>query len=74
MPEGPMNIEPVHTDVEVETNIDPAEAVEKQQTGLTDVPADATAVPAGTGTVHFPTPQPRLYPGGQRTLKALRGQ
>ena len=66
MPEGPMNIDPKPLDLEVETNIDAAESVEKQKTGLTDIP------PASE-TVNFPTPAPRLYAGGQKTLNALKG-
>ncbi len=66
MPEGPMNIEPKPLDLEVETTIDAAESVEKQQTGLTDIPPGTTA--------HFPTHAPRLYAGGQKTLNALKGR
>lgn len=58
--------------IEVETTNDAAENVEKQKTGLTDLATDAEAIPAGQ-SVHFPQHQPRLYPGGQATLKALRG-
>ena len=65
MPEGPMNIEPKPLDLEVETNIDAAESVEKQQTGLTDIDPGST--------VNFPVHQPRLYAGGQKTLNALKG-
>jgi hypothetical protein len=61
-----MNIEPKPLDLEVETNIDPDEAVEKQQTGLTDIAPGTTA--------HFPAHAPRLFAGGQRTLNALRGK
>jgi hypothetical protein len=64
MVEGPMNIDPKPLDLEVETNIDAAESVEKQQTGLTDVDPGTLA--------HFPTHAPRLHAGGQRTLNALR--
>ena len=66
MPEGPMNIEH-EAHIDVETTYDEAEAVEKQKTGLADIPPTAE-------TVHFPTPQPRLTQGGQKTLNALRGQ
>lgn len=69
-----MNIDPVPSEIDVQTTIDVVEAVKKQQTGLTDVPPDATDIPAGTNTVNFPTPTPRLYAGGQRTLNALRGK
>lgn len=61
-----MNIEPRPIEVEVETAIDTDAAVEAQKTGLTDI-APGTAA-------HFPTPKPRLSAGGQKTLKALRGQ
>ena len=64
MPEGPINVE--HEAVlDVETTYNEAEAVEKQKTGLADIPPTAEAV-------HFPTPQPRLTSGGQKTLNALR--
>jgi len=59
-----MNIDPKPVELEVETNIDAAESVEKQQTGLTDIDPGATA--------HFPAHAPRLYAGGQKTLNALR--
>lgn len=72
MPEGPMNIEPKPVEVEVETTNVAADNVAKQQTGLTDLPVEAEAVPAGTVT-HFPTHAPRLYAGGQKTLNALKG-
>jgi hypothetical protein len=58
--------------IEVETTNVAEENIEKQKTGLTDVGPEAEAIPAGQ-TVHFPTPKPRLYPGGQATLNALRG-
>lgn len=65
MPEGPINVEPEQAAViDVETTYDEAEAVEKQKTGLTDIPPGTTA--------HFPTPAPRLTNGGQKTLNALR--
>jgi hypothetical protein len=75
MPEGPMNInvEPKAVEVEVETTNVAEDNVAKQQTGLTDLGKDTEAVPAGQG-VHFPQHTPRLLPGGQATLKALRGQ
>lgn len=72
MPEGPMNIEPRPLELEVETTSTAADNVAKQETGLTDVPTDTVAVPAGQ-TAHFPQHAPRLYAGGQATLKALRG-
>lgn len=63
MPEGPINVEH-EAHIDVETTYDEAEAVEKQKTGLTDIPPGTTA--------HFPTPAPRLTSGGQKTLNALR--
>lgn len=72
MPEGPMNIEPKPVEMDVETTNVASDNVAKQQTGLTDLPVEAEAVPAGT-TAHFPTHAPRLYAGGQKTLNALKG-
>jgi hypothetical protein len=73
MVEGPMNIRPNTVEVEVETTQDAAENVAKQQTGLTDVPADAEQAGVSNQS-HFPTQQPRLTATAQKTLRALQGR
>ncbi len=67
-----MEPESTSENTEAETTL-AEDSIAKQQPGLADLAAGAEAVPAGT-VMHFPTRAPRLYAGGQSTLKALRGQ
>ena len=68
-----MNIRPNTFEAEVETTQDAGENVAKQQTGLTDVPADADEAGV-SNAAHFPTQQPRLTATAQKTLRALQGR
>lgn len=58
--------------IEVETTQSAEEHVAVQKTGLEDLP-DPIEVPPGAAA-HFPQHAPRLLPGGQAVLKALRGK
>ena len=58
--------------IEVETTQAAEEHIAVQKTGLEDLP-DPIEVPPGAAA-HFPQHAPRLYAGGQATLKAMRGK